>query len=102
MWREEIVQVKLRKAAIGDPRGKKLPQAAGFDGAQGTNFFENNAPQWILKNIRIEQPANFQACAGFDQKGAKKPQRVALELASALGFLAVGRKIHHSFPVPLD
>ena len=73
MWREELVQVKLRETAIGHARGKKLPQAARFDGAQCTNFFEDNAPQWIVKNSRIEQPANFQACAGLQQHRAKEP-----------------------------
>ena len=82
MRREELAQVKFRKTAIGDPRGKKLPQAARFDGAQRTNFFEDNAPQWIVKNSGIEQPANFQACAGLEQHRAEEPQRVSLQLQS--------------------
>ena len=84
MWREELVQVKLRKAAIGYPCGKKLTQAARFDGAQRTNFFEDNAAQWILKNSWIEQPANFQARAGLEQHRAEEPQRVPLQLRSAV------------------
>ena len=84
MWREELVQVKLRKAAIGYPRGKKLPQAARFDGAQRTNFFENNAPQRIEENSGIEQSANFLACAGLEQHLAEEPQRVPLQLGSAV------------------
>src|SRR5882762_5091888 len=84
MRREELAQVKFRKAAIGDPRGKKLPQAARFDGSQSTNLLEDHAPQGIVKNTRIEQPADFQACAGLEQHRAKEPQRIALHVQSAV------------------
>ncbi len=83
MRREEFLQIKLWKSAISHARGKKLPQAAGFGGSQRANFFEDHAPQWILKNRGIEQPANLQARARFDQHRAKEPQGVALELNSA-------------------
>ena len=82
------MKVKLRKAPIGHASRKELPQATRLDGAQRMNFFEDNAPQWIVKNSGLEQPANFQARAGFEQHGTKKAKRVALEFESAVGFLA--------------
>ena len=54
MWGEEIVQVKLRKSTIRHTRRKELSQAARFDSAQRANFFEDNAPQWIVKNSGIQ------------------------------------------------
>jgi hypothetical protein len=84
MWREEIVQVEVRKPAVGYKRGKEFPQAARFDSAQRANLFEDYAPQRIVKNTGIEQSANLQACAWLQQHRAKEAQRVALQLQTAV------------------
>jgi len=68
--REESVQIKLRKTAIRYARGKKFPQAAGFDGSQSANLLEHNAPLGILKNSGIEQFADFQPRPALDQHRA--------------------------------
>ena len=84
MRREEIVQVKVRKSAVRHSRWKKFPQAARFNSAQRTNLFEYHALHGVVKNTWLQQPADFQARAGFEQHGAKKAQRVALELKSVV------------------
>jgi len=73
------VKIEIGEAAIGDARGKKLAEAAGLDGTERANFLENDAAKRVLKNGRVEQPANFGAGAAFDQHRAQETQSVALK-----------------------
>jgi hypothetical protein len=76
---EESVQVEVRKAASGDASGKKLAQAAGIDGTKLADLFEDDATQGILKNARIEQPANFAARSRLNQDRTQEAERISLE-----------------------
>jgi hypothetical protein len=76
---EKRVKVKVRKAAISDARGEKFAEAAGFDGAERANFFEDDAAKRILKNGSVEQPANFGAGTAFDEHGTQEAQSVAFQ-----------------------
>lgn len=70
------MKVEVGESAIGDAGREKLAQAAGIDGAELANLFEDNASQGILKDIRVEQAADFAAGSAFDQDGAQEAQRV--------------------------
>jgi hypothetical protein len=84
--REEGMKVEVRESAIGDPGREKLAQAAGIDGAELANLLEDNASQGILKDIWIEQPADFAAGSTLDQDGAQEAQRVPFKQLLADGF----------------
>src|SRR5258708_32720110 len=58
---EEVIQVEIRKSAIGHSRGQKRPQAAGGDGAQLADFLEYPALQGGVQDTRSEQPAALTA-----------------------------------------
>src|SRR5712692_2461512 len=83
---EQLLQVEVREASIGHPRRQKFPQAAGIDGSECPDFFEDHALKWVFKYSGIEQPANLKARPALDQHRAEKPQRVSLELKSAVCF----------------
>lgn len=76
---EESVQVEVGKAASGDASGKKLAQVEGIDGAELADLLEDDAAQGILKNARIEQPADFAARSRLNQDRTQKAERIPLE-----------------------
>src|SRR5216683_6174426 len=84
---EEVVQVEVRKSAIGQARGQERPQAAGINGTHFADFLEENALQRIFKNGRIEQFANFGPRPALDQDRAQKAQSVFLQRKPAIGIM---------------
>jgi len=49
--------VEVRKSTIVTCGREKLPQAAGTDGSEVSDFFEDHALQWIFEDAWIEQIA---------------------------------------------
>jgi hypothetical protein len=85
-WSEQLLQVEVREAAVGDTGWQEFPQAAGIDGSQLADFFEDHALQRVFKHTGIEQLANLHARPALDQHRAEKAQRVFLQLKSAFHF----------------
>src|SRR5258707_11497792 len=81
---QELVQIEVRKAAVGHARGQKFPQAAGINSSQITDFFKHHPLQRIVKNTGIEQLADLKARSALDQHGAEEAQRVFLKLKSSV------------------
>ncbi len=88
MRREQFMEIKVWESTIGHTRGQKFAQLAGIDRAQQTDFLEHRTPQGILEDGGIEQSANLGAGSGLDQHGTEQPQRVFLQVKSAV--LCVG------------
>ena len=95
MWGEQLVQVEVRKSAIRHLSREKLPQAAGTDGSEVSDFFEDHALQWIFEDAWIEQIAYLNARPALDQHGAEKTQRVSFQLKSAVRFFSMHSKDLH-------
>ena len=76
---EDSVEVEVGKTPRGNTSGKKLAQAAGIDGAELADLLEDDAAQGILKNTRIEQPADFAARSRLNQDRTQKAERIPLE-----------------------
>src|SRR6266571_367728 len=81
---EELAKVEIRESAIGHAGRQKLPQAAGINRTEFADFFEDHSLQRVLENTGIEQPADLDARPALDQHRAEKPQRVFLQLKSAV------------------
>ena len=75
---EELVEVEIGEAAVGDACGEDFEQALGIDGAERANFFEDDALGGVYKFLRIDEAAELYARDGFDQDGAEQTQQVAL------------------------
>src|SRR6266849_668468 len=81
---QHCVEIEVRKSSIGHARRKKFAQAAGIDGSQRADFFEDHTLQRLFKDTGIEQLANLGARPALDQHRAKKAQRVFLKLESGV------------------
>ena len=77
--RKKRVQIKIREAAAGHARRQELTEAARIDGAEFANLLEDHAAQGILKNMRIEEFADFAARSAFNQYRAQKTQRILFQ-----------------------
>jgi hypothetical protein len=75
---EELVEVEIGEAAVGNASGKDFEQALGIDGAEGANFFEDDALGGVYKFLRIDEAAEFYARYRFNEDGAEEAQQVAL------------------------
>ena len=76
---EESVEVEVGKTACSDASGKKLAQATGLDRAKPADLLEDDSPQGILKDARIEQPADFAARAPLNQDRAQEAECIPFE-----------------------
>ena len=76
---KEGVKIEVGKTARGDARGKKLAQAAGIDGAELANLLEDHAPQRILKNAGIKQPADFAARSPLNQDRTQEAEGISFK-----------------------
>jgi hypothetical protein len=75
---EEFVDVEIGEAAIGDAGGKDFEKAPGIDGAEGADFFEDDALGGVHEFFGIDEAAKFYARDRFDEDGAEEAQQVAL------------------------
>src|SRR5260370_21323598 len=71
---EEVVQVEIRESAIGHTRGQERPQVAGVHGAQLPGFLEYHALQGVVKDTRIQQPAELTPGAPLTHDPTNKAQ----------------------------
>ena len=92
---EQLLQVEVRKSAVGHPRREKLPQATGTDGSEVSDFFEDHALQWIFEDAWIEQIAYLNARPALDQHRAEKAQGVSFQLKPAVRFSFMHSKDLH-------
>ena len=76
---EEGVEVEVREAPSGDASGKKLAQAAGIDRAELADLLEDDTAQGILKNARIEQPADFASRPPLNQHRTQKAEGISFK-----------------------
>ena len=76
---EESLEVEVGKTANGDASGKKLAQAAGIDGAELADLLEDDAAQRILKDARIERPADFAARSPLNQDRTQEAEGIPFE-----------------------
>src|SRR5580704_6631194 len=64
---EQVVEVEIRKPAIGNARGKRLQQHLGIDCAQSADFFKQDELQRILELRWIHKPAQLDPGDRFNQ-----------------------------------
>jgi len=69
------------------PAPGEAPQAAGTDGSEVSDFFEDHALQRIFEDAWIEQIAYLNARPALDQHGAEKTQRVFVPVEIRRPFL---------------
>ena len=77
--RKKGVQIKVPEVAAGHARWQELAEAARIDGAEFANLLEDHAVQRILKNMRIEEFADFAARSSFNQYRAQETQRISFQ-----------------------